>query len=395
VPGQRTRRRFARTGDRLTAAGWIYLLVMMVVLAAAVRHDAAVTLMLLGAMFTGLVVSAVLARRMVSKIDVTRQAPDRLWQGQPTHVSYFLSSRHRWLPGLGLVLHDLNGGDVHAVDGYCACLTAHGRFRSGGRLVARRRGQARLTGLEVRTTFPFGLVRAWRRLAIPAEAVVWPARGRLKAPLLRRGAAVTSMEKASLVSGGQDEFIGLRELRDDDNPRLIHWRRSAGRDTPLIREMARPRPDVLFVVLDAPAAEDGSDGANETMLRLAATLIDHAMTRGYQVGLAVADGEVAVAIPPAAGRAQLRALLDALARVDAHRHGSLADVLASLRPSWVHQAEVIVLRHDRPPAANGALRRLRATCSHLTCVSGTAAFKAVFEDNPGLKELLDAPPTDR
>jgi uncharacterized protein (DUF58 family) len=324
--------------------------------------------------------SAFIAGRTVRRVDVTRAAPDRLWQGQPVYVSYFLTNTHRWFSCMGLTLRDKPQADLETVNGYCTHLRPHGTFRSGARIVASKRGRAALNEIELSTRFPFSLVRAWRRSVQAQDVVVWPARGRLKTELLQRGAALVSAAAPSTTSGGQDEFFGLRDFRADDNPRLIHWRRSAGRPNPLVREMTRPRPDVLMIVIDTAA--DGP--LAEKLLRLAATLIDHAMTRGYQVGLALPADDGVRVIPPAAGRAQLRDLLDALAEADVETSLPLTDTVATLQPDWLRHAQVTVLSPaDRPSVNTDALRRY---AGHVTVLAGERHIDAAFEDTAGSQE---------
>jgi uncharacterized protein (DUF58 family) len=388
VSGQRTTQRRSRIRARVTAAGWVFVVVTSVILATAIRHDAAVTLLLLGAMLGALVASSILGRRIVRGLRVARQGPSRCWQGQVTHVSYFLANRNRWMPCLDIQLADLPQTAVQSVDGYCACLHAHKQFRSGGRFIVARRGRSTLKGMEIKTTFPFGLIAVRQRLLEPVELLVWPARGRLKTELLRRGAAEMASQRASMIAGGQDDFFGLREFREDDNPRLIHWRRSAGRAQPLIREMARPLPNTLMVVIDTHLPDPKKQrGLREKLLRLAATLIDRSMTRGYQVGLALGGADAPHIIPPATGRAQLRSMLDELADVPDAPCVGLTQTVRALRPGWVRQAEVIALSPNASAVSPSSLGGLGAACSHLTVIAGRKQVNAVFEDDPSLKEI--------
>ena len=376
----RTARRRYRNGGRLTAAGWVYGIIWGIMLTAAVRNDAAVALLLLGAMFGALAVSAFAAGRTVRAVRATREAPDRVWQGQTVHMSYFLANRSRWSSCMGLTLRDLPQKALDAASGYCAHLPARGQFRSGARFVALRRGRIRLDGIEISTGFPFGLIRAWRRTLEPANLIVWPARGELRAELCRRGAAEVSSARPSPISGGQDEFFGLREFREDDNPRLIHWKRSAGRHRPLVREMARPVPDVLFLIVDT-APSDSAAADLEKVLRLGATLIDHAMTRGYQVGLALANGKGIQTLPPATGRAQLRDLLDVLADIGGQA-ASLAQTLAAVRPAWLTHAQVVVVSAHEAPLDPRASVALAGRAGHLTVIGGPEQIDRVFADAP-------------
>jgi uncharacterized protein (DUF58 family) len=216
--------------------------------------------------------------------------------------------------------------------------------------------------------------------------VVWPGRGKLKRRLLRHGAVEVSRGAPSLVTGGQDEFFGLREYREGDHARWIHWRRSAGRETPVIREMSRPLPEILFVVLETadPDASDLGRFARERRVRFAATLIDHAFSRGYQVGMAVGSAGRSVVFAPRAGRGQRCDLLDALADVD--REGaSLETVLAGLDRKQLADAQVVVITGRDARVGDELLRPLRMASRQVRVVYERTLW-GFFEDQPPLRE---------
>ncbi|MFW6132576.1 MAG: DUF58 domain-containing protein [Planctomycetota bacterium] len=365
----RRRRQSARVRFRLTLAGWAFLgAAVLVGLATVKSYDRPMMYILFGGMFGAVHASAILARRMLCGVDVRQNCPSRVWQDQTVHIGYLLRNTRRRGAALSLSLRQLVPEHVHGASGYCAHLPAGQSFRAGARFVARQRGRFELRGLRVDTSFPFGLVAARRAFARPAELVVWPARGRLRRRLLRRGALESSGAAPSRDSGGQDEFFGLREYREGDNLRWIHWRRSAGRRTPVVREMSRPLPDILWVLLDTRLGEMSyaAAAARERVLRFAATLIEHAFFRGYQVGLALTNADGPRLFRPAGGRGQRRQLLDALAEVDLNTAHGLPAALAKLRRADLVNAEVLAVTGDT--LATEALGRLRAVCRGLQLI---------------------------
>jgi len=225
-------------------------------------------------------------------------------------------------------------------------------------------------------------VTAWRTFRQPATVIVWPARGTLRRQLLHRGATESSRAVASLVSGGQDEFFGLREYRGEDNPRWIHWRKSASRTTPVVREMARPLPETLWVVLDthSPSQAGGQAAAYvETQLSFAATLIDHAFVRGYTVGLALGSGDRCVVLTPGGALAKRTSLLDALAEAEVNSARRLTDVLAAIPRGATRNSQVVVVTAS-PGEAGDALSRLRGLCRHVSVVDREAMGEIFAEE---------------
>lgn len=380
---RRKRKRADVARVRLTLAGWLFLGGALLVGAGAVNSQASLMFWLFGAMMGVLHVSAVLSRRMVQGVTVRREAPGRVWQNRTVHLGYYLRNTRRRGSSLGLGIDEEQADGLEWATGYCLHLPRGATFRSGGRFVARRRGRIRLKDIRVRTAFPFGLVRAEKRCRQEASVVIWPARGKIKGRLLHHGVAESSRAAPSPVSGGQDEFFGLRDYRPDDNPRWIHWRRSAGRTDPVVREMTRPLPEILFVAVDAHLSDLSELGARarEKMFRFAGTLIDHAFARGYQVGLAAAyAGGVAVRLP-AGGIGQRRALMDALADIDSSSRTALLDTLRHVERRHVRNAIVVVVTASDPRPAAAALESIRANCRHLSVVT-ERSLSSIYEDDP-------------
>ncbi|MCY2931342.1 MAG: DUF58 domain-containing protein [Planctomycetota bacterium] len=364
----------ARVKDRirlhLTRPGWVYVAVVLLLGFAAGRNGAVLMFGMFGCLIGAVAYSAISAWRMLRKVEVHRELPERDWQYRTIHVGYYLHNRGRGSV-LGLEVAEIAPAGVETAAGYGVSIPAGGGFRAGGRLVARRRGRIELPGIELRTRFPFGLVCGVRRVPAAATIVIWPARGSLRRPLLARGAAQTSSAAPSRASGGQDEFFGLREYRRDDNPRWIHWKRSASSGTLVVRELARARPEVLWIVLDAHPGAPG-----ETMLRFAATLADHAFARGYRVGLAMAGRGGVKLLAPGPGRGRRAEVLDALAQYEAGAGGGLGQTLELLRRRRLSEAQVVVISGEAS-SARGALPRVTG----LTLIDADAMGRA-FQDDP-------------
>jgi uncharacterized protein (DUF58 family) len=367
----------------MTMAGWAFLGVSLMICAGAVESQAPLLFLLFGAMMGVLHVSALLARRMIRSADLCRDVPTRVWQNQTVHLGYYLSNRRRRGSLLGLEVREIAPEGIEAAPAYCVHLGPRAVFRAGGRFAARRRGRIRMGRVRLSTPFPFGLVAARKEFSQPADVVIWPARGRLKRRMLHWGAVETSRSAPSPATGGQDEFFGLREYRPGDNPRWIHWKRSAMRPTPVVREMARPLPEILMVVLDTrcEAGDLPKAQLREKMIRFAGTLIDHALSRGYLVGLALAHSRGVVLRRPAPGRGQLCSLLDALADVDANAARPLEETLACIDPMMVRSAIVVAVSLEEGWRPGAAGKPPPFGCRRLLVVNGRNIGE-VFDDDP-------------
>ena len=372
-----------RVHFRLTMAGWLFLLISAAVGYAALHTQSAMLFVMFGAMMAAVAMSFYMSWRMAKGVEVKRDVPDRAWQNQTVHLGYYLRNTHRRLPCLAMSISERSPRGVQSVQGFCAHLPPGVFFRSGGRFVARRRGKIELTGVDVCTSFPFGLVAARRFTPTVSAVTVWPARGYLKRRILHQGAVETSTAAPTQASGGQDEFFGLRDYRSDDNPRWIHWRRSAARTTPVVREMCKTLPEMLWVVLDTyvESADETPRQRVERAIRFAATAIDYALARGYQVALATAGGKGATVFRPAAGKGQLHSLMDALAELDENTSHDLSTVFANLSPGLFRNAHVLVITDDPLSCKGPAVWQVRSRSRDFMLVGGNQ-MDFYFQDNP-------------
>jgi uncharacterized protein (DUF58 family) len=330
---------------------------------------------------------------MVARLEVHRELPPRAWQAESVYYGYYLRNPRRRSSGLGIRLCEINPRAVENAEGYCVHLPPRSVFRAGSRLAALRRGRIELEGIELASRFPFGLTMVSKEFDQPASLVIWPAKGALRTDLLRRGAMESSSAKPGRLQGGQDEFFGLREYRQGDNPRWIHWRRSAGRTVPVVREMAHPVPDVLFVVVDV-RREGGRpvhpEEPRERRLRFAATLIDDACRRGYQVGLAAGTPGGAGIFPPAAGRGPRRDVLDALADVHDTVRMTPDEVIAAIPPETLINAQCVLLLEKRDDVSALRAGQLKLASRNLQVLCDED-LHSLFDDNPAVARKEDSP----
>jgi|TARA_Y100000310_G_C20647148_1_gene797285 uncharacterized protein (DUF58 family) len=101
-----------------------------------------------------------------------------------------------------------------------------------------RRGRVVLSGLTVGHPDPFGLVYGFEEFDQPEQVLVLPKRYPLPVTYLPPGGrhyqpgGVTSAWSV----GESDEFVSLRDYRDGDPLRRIHWPSTAKRDIPVVKE---------------------------------------------------------------------------------------------------------------------------------------------------------------
>jgi uncharacterized protein (DUF58 family) len=190
------------------------------------------------------------------------------------------------------------------------------RVEAGGETAARlpvhgrARGPARLVVLRVSTSYPCDLFR--RTLSIPLDVPVLVRPRRRDVSVEDRGGDEDSPARRSARPVvGPGEFRRLRPYRDGDPPRAIHWKTSARRGAPYVREDETRRPSPWAVVL-VPSAASPPEAVEEAV-ETAAALLRLARRSGRPAHLCVAGEVRPIAVRD--GRS-LSEALDALARFE-------------------------------------------------------------------------------
>jgi uncharacterized protein (DUF58 family) len=335
-----------------TREGWWFLAATALVGAAAIDAGINLYFLTLGVMVCLLVGGVVLSELGLAGLRVRRVLPPAVHAGTPYLMGIALENRKRRLPSFSIEVEDLIDGRPIEKRCYFLKLPAGRVQETAYRNTMPRRGRYRLSGFRLATKFPFGLLPRARAIADVDELYVYPAL--LPAPeTLVRGLPAQPAPGQSFAPSRQGEFRGLRAYRDGDDPRDIHWRSSARRGIPLVREKEDEETREATVVLDNEPGAAADPAAFERAVSEAAGLCVELARRGFSVGLAVRGGEVR----PAVGGAQTERILRTLA-VIAPDAGPLPPVRAGtvvrIRPG---AAPALEAAQGAPTSTTARMRR--------------------------------------
>jgi uncharacterized protein (DUF58 family) len=210
--------------------------------------------------------------------------------GTPFRVELDVANRSRLLAVRDVVLHQ---GERSGVDAPPSGSFTHlgPRERRAVPLALRltERGREHEVQLVARSSFPLGLFRCEATYAVPADLLGLPRVGvLLRRDLLddERGERNPGRRPARL---GEEELHGVRDWREGESLRRVHWRLSARRDRLIAREFRRSAVPAVRVLLTTTILEQGPwlrrDPSFERAVALAATLVAHFLRRGRTLRL--------------------------------------------------------------------------------------------------------------
>ena len=367
-----------RTLRRMTADGWIFVLltVCCAVVAARAEHLANIPLLIALVLFSVLWSALILGTSSLRALEVTRHCAERTFAGEAVLVTLSVQNRAR-VPMAGVTLSEevrslaSRGGSPNAApasgesqrilpaalgtprgpspavgQAFAAMVAGHSLERARYSLLVRRRGIYAFGRTRLDTGFPLGFWRSHAERRVPGRLVVYPRLGEIDAALFQEMEAAMQRLRRRRPSREEQDFRSLREYRPGDNPKWIHWKSTARQGKTLVKEYEEPQTRRVLVLLDTNLQRLGTQRlpAFELALAFAATAVRELARRGCEVSTAALPPDA----PPAfltisRERRNLDAYLEHLAGLQPDSTRTLADLRGHVRREQLRHVYILVL----------------------------------------------------
>jgi uncharacterized protein (DUF58 family) len=338
---------------RFTREGRTFVALTIGIGFAAINTGNNLLYLLLGWMMSSIIASGILSEQVLRRLKISRAAPPHLYAGRPFLMEVSVDNQKRRLPSFSLEVEDLEGH--RPLDKRCFFLKvpAGKRQTTRYRHTFSRRGLHVLDGFRVSTRFPFALFKKSRDTRAASELLVYPALHPVQLPPAPTRQA--GDDRAPRL-GPQGDFFALRELRDGDDVRAVHWPSTARTGRVMVRELEEEAHRRATVMIDnaLPAlATAEQEAAFERAVSLAASLAHQYLERKFQVRLVARGGQE---LPWGQGAAQRHRILRALALLPA-----VSDELPFAAGADPRGQTILVTRQGgRPPRPPAGARIIEA-----------------------------------
>jgi len=299
---------------RVTREGKYFIGITFGVGMAAINTGNNLLYLLLGLLLALVLVSAAMSELSLRGLTVSRRLPARAQAGRAHLVEIEVFNHKRKMPSYAIEVEDLRAGQP--ADKRCFFLKISPRSAqvAAYRRKPHRRGRDSHTGFRVATRFPFGLFEKSMTLDLLGELIIYPAVDRVRLPPDHSGMDRGNAESSRRGVG--DELLGLRPMRDGDDPRDIYWRKSTIPGHLVLKERAsEARPQAVLSLEDVrtTAAEEWN-AEFERRIREVASHTVARLRRGDGVKVVTASGRSALTNPSQGADPVLRflALIDAV-----------------------------------------------------------------------------------
>lgn len=238
-------------------------------------------------------ISALLVRTRRTRMRIERHSsPERIGVGQDAHVALTFENVSPTTTPIFLAEERLDyvlGDRPRFVVGRIPS----GRVRTIEYTVrSHLRGRHQLGPLGVQVQDPFGLATRHAVLEGAADLVVLPAVLPLGSSREPSAGVGSEGEQAHIIALHGEDDVTIREYRDGDDLRRIHWPATARTGDLMVRQEDRPAQRRAVVVLDPrPSAHGGSGatGSFEWAVAAAASVAVHLIESGYAIHLVCAE----------------------------------------------------------------------------------------------------------
>jgi uncharacterized protein (DUF58 family) len=320
VPG-RPRRRWPWSNLRaprklkFTREGKFFVGITLGVGFAAINTGNNLLYLLLGMLLALIIVSGLMSELSLRDLTVVRRLPLRAQVGRPHLVEIEVFNHKTRVPSYAIEVEDLRAGQPADKRCFFLKISPKSAQVAAYRRTPAKRGRDKHVGFRIATRFPFGLFEKSREVPAEGELVIYPAVDPLQLPALTAGRYTGG--EASFGRGHRDDYLGLKLLRDGEDRRDVHWRKSAAVGQLVMRERAREaRPDVVLpldVVRRDDAKEDWFNGFERRIRDVASRAVAH-IKRGDNVTIRTTASEIVRADRSSGADRLLRflALLDSL-----------------------------------------------------------------------------------
>ena len=255
--------------------------------------------LLLGMLLALIVVSGVMSELSLRDLTVVRRLPLRAQVARAHLVEIEVFNHKARVPSYAIEVEDLREGQPADKRCFFLKISPKSAQVAAYRRTPTRRGRDLHVGFRIATRFPFGLFEKSREVPASGELVIYPAVDPVQLPPAPLNGRYPGADFV-VARGHGEEFLGLKLMRLGEDPRDIHWRKSASVGQNVMRERAREtRPDVTLTLdtirpegARAEAAADDWNASFERRVRdVASSAVAH-LKRGDRVVVVSTSGGV-------------------------------------------------------------------------------------------------------
>lgn len=212
------------------------------------------------------------------------------------------------------------------------------------------RGKYRIGPFALYFFDPLGLFFLKKTYYIYSETFIYPLTFSIKKfPDLIKGIPPWFGIETTRVSADEDEFFGVREYKEGDPIKRIHWLSTARKSQLIVKQFQRQtffRATIVFNLAKAQNFGQGKERVAEYIIKIAASVAKYLIERDISLEIIANTGEI-IRIPFNRGPEHLEDILKFLSLAQAESKVSLGEIFAGFSRSIPNDTTLIVIMLDK------------------------------------------------
>jgi uncharacterized protein (DUF58 family) len=238
---------------KVTRAGWIYILAILLIALAALNTGNNLLFLILASLIASILMSGIFSSVTLAGISMRMELPEHIFAGQPIRAIVELQNEKLTLPSFALRVEGAKtkGPQPDAVlqtPVYFPYLPKRERAAQSVPILFARRGVYRQDAFRIVTRFPFGFLQKAHQVKVQSEALVYPS----VEPTQEFFEILPGLQGAlqNPHKGRGQDLYALRDYLPTDSARHVHWKASARAGSLMVREFSREDDCRVLLVLD-------------------------------------------------------------------------------------------------------------------------------------------------
>ncbi|MEE2642021.1 MAG: DUF58 domain-containing protein [Planctomycetota bacterium] len=332
---------------RMSLEGWYYSFVLMFIGGAAILRRANLLLILAAMLTAPLLFNWRFVMSSMRNLVLKRRTPRLAVAGEAFRIDLTLgnmASMDSWHVQVDETLVTEQGKQSTSVAVIVDRVPFKNQTTRSYECVLWKRGHYRLRPSRISTSYPIGLVRASAKIDNGESLYVAPPQGTLSSVWADWSEPDEVDEPRGLGNKGIQDglFYGIREFRQGDSRRAIHWRTSARLGKLAVKQFEKQTDRELNIVIDLHGTPEKSNGA-ELALSFAATLMEQVCMAGHCEVNLLAVGDLQRRHQGQAGPSLRESVGITLAEIQADRHENLDHRIADFLEYGKHGSPLLVI----------------------------------------------------
>lgn len=267
---------WART--RPTKTGLTFIGLSLFVGFAAINTGNNLLYLTFGIMMSFVVASGIISMMNLSRIEVSLHPPGDVFALTPAPLRFSFSNRKYLIPSYSLTL------EIEGQKAYIPYLSTGNDETAAVRHIFKDRGWNKVPEARLSTRFPFGFFKKWIKVDTgDDEILVYPKIDAVETE--SEGFKERYGERESEKRGFGDDLRSIKEYREGDNPRLIHWKTTAKAGRLMVREMQDEETRGAVIEFDP----DKDKRRLEHQISRVASLLVELLKRGFEIEFIAPD----------------------------------------------------------------------------------------------------------